>query len=141
MLLIFWAYVVRNASRWISIDFCFCRAPPLYSHHCSIWKFRPMRLTEQQRVVIKQTLLKHFGAASELRLFGSRVDDNARGGDIDLYIEPEIQQPDDIVEAKLNALVELHRQLGEQKIDLVINREQGVSLPIYQEAKETGVLL
>jgi hypothetical protein len=60
---------------------------------------------------------------------------------VDLYIEPEIQQPDDIVEAKLNALVELHRQLGEQKIDLVINREQGVSLPIYQEAKETGVLL
>lgn len=100
-----------------------------------------MRLTEQQRVVIKQTLLKHFGAASELRLFGSRVDDSARGGDIDLYIEPEIQQPDDIVEAKLNALVELHRQLGEQKIDLVINRKQGVSLPIYQVAKETGVLL
>jgi predicted nucleotidyltransferase len=100
-----------------------------------------MRLTEQQRVVIKQTLLKHFGAASELRLFGSRVDDNARGGDIDLYIEPEIQQPDDIVEAMLNALVELHRQLGEQKIDLVINRKQGVSLPIYQMAKKTGVLL
>jgi predicted nucleotidyltransferase len=100
-----------------------------------------MRLTEQQHVVIKQTLLKHFGAASELRLFGSRVDDSAKGGDIDLYIEPEIQQPDDIVEAKLNALVELHRQLGEQKIDLVINRKQGVHLPIYQRAKETGVLL
>lgn len=100
-----------------------------------------MRLTEPQRAIIKQTLLKHFGAASELRLFGSRVDDNARGGDIDLYIEPEIQRADDIVEAKLNALVELHRQLGEQKIDLVINRKQGTNLPIYQVAKETGVLL
>lgn len=76
-----------------------------------------------------------------MRLFGSRVDDNARGGDIDLYIEPEIQRADDIVEAKLNALVELHRQLGEQKIDLVINRKQGTDLPIYQVAKETGVLL
>lgn len=30
-------------------------------------------------------------------------------------------------------LVELHRQLGEQKNDLVINRKQGVSLPIYGE--------
>lgn len=100
-----------------------------------------MRLTGQQRSIIKQVLLKHFGAASELRLFGSRIDDNALGGDIDLYIEPEIQQADDIVEAKLNALVELHRQLGEQKIDLVINRRQGKMLPIYQIAKDTGELL
>jgi len=100
-----------------------------------------MRLTEQQQEIIKQVLLKHFGKGSELRLFGSRADDNARGGDIDLYIEPELRAADDIVEARLNALVELHLVLGEQKIDLVINRKAGTVLPIYKIAKETGIRL
>lgn len=100
-----------------------------------------MRLTEQQQEIIKQVLLKHFGKGSELRLFGSRADDNARGGDIDLYIEPELHAADDIVEARLNALVELHLALGEQKIDLVINRKAGTVLPIYKIAKETGIRL
>ncbi|WP_215397995.1 nucleotidyltransferase domain-containing protein [Rheinheimera oceanensis] len=100
-----------------------------------------MRLTKQQQEIIKQVLLKHFGKGSELRLFGSRADDNARGGDIDLYIEPELRAADDIVEARLNALVELHLALGEQKIDLLINRKAGTVLPIYKIAKETGIRL
>ncbi|MGO3738698.1 nucleotidyltransferase domain-containing protein [Marinomonas rhizomae] len=100
-----------------------------------------MRLTKQQLDVIKQVLFKHFGEGSELRLFGSRADDNARGGDIDLYIEPDLHSADDIVEAKLNALVELHLLLGDQKIDLVINRKSGRFLPIYKIAKESGIRL
>ncbi|KKO47836.1 DNA polymerase III subunit beta [Arsukibacterium sp. MJ3] len=100
-----------------------------------------MRLTEQQLKIIKQVLLKHFGRHSELRLFGSRADDSTRGGDIDLYIEPELQTADDIVDARLNALVELHMALGEQKIDLVINRKAGTVLPIYKIAKDTGIRL
>uniref|UniRef100_UPI0040470956 nucleotidyltransferase domain-containing protein n=1 Tax=Rheinheimera sp. TaxID=1869214 RepID=UPI0040470956 len=100
-----------------------------------------MRLTEHQQQIIKQVLLKHFGKGSELRLFGSRADDSARGGDIDLYIEPDLSNADDIVEAKLNAMVELQLALGEQKIDLVINRKTGTFLPIYKIAKETGVRL
>ncbi|MDP4536892.1 nucleotidyltransferase domain-containing protein [Alkalimonas collagenimarina] len=100
-----------------------------------------MRLSSHQQTLIKQVLSKHFGDSSEIRVFGSRLDDNARGGDIDLYIEPVLTMADDIVEAKLNALVELHQQLGEQKIDLVINRKKGLVLPIYQVAKQQGVLL
>jgi hypothetical protein len=45
-----------------------------------------MRLTTWQRSVIQQTLLKHFGAGSQIRLFGSRADDQARGGDIDVFV-------------------------------------------------------
>ncbi|PCI70032.1 MAG: DNA polymerase III subunit beta [Piscirickettsiaceae bacterium] len=100
-----------------------------------------MRISELQRDLIKQTVLKYFGAGSDLRLFGSRVDDNARGGDIDLYIEPEIRDVDDIVAAKLDTLLELHQLLGEQKIDLVINRNVGKVLPIYKVAKKTGIAL
>lgn len=100
-----------------------------------------MRITDQQRSILKGTLLKYFGRSSLLQLFGSRVDDVARGGDIDIYIEPEITQADEVVEAKLCALVELHKLLGDQKIDLVINRKVGKRLPIYDIAKQSGVLL
>lgn len=100
-----------------------------------------MRLTRQQREIILSTLKHHFGEHSRILLFGSRVDDTARGGDIDLYIEPEIHAIDDLVEARLNTMVELHLALGDQKIDLVINHRNAKALPIYRIARETGVPL
>jgi len=100
-----------------------------------------VRISDQKRLILKNTLLKYFGASSVLRLFGSRVNDAEKGGDIDIYIEPEIQLADEIVEAKLDALVELHKRLGDQKIDLVVNRKTGTFLPIYEVAKQTGIPL
>jgi predicted nucleotidyltransferase len=100
-----------------------------------------MRLPTYQQSLIRETLKRHFGSNSLICLFGSRVDDTAKGGDIDIYIEPDIQSPDQIIEARLNALVELHRALGEQKIDLVIHRKQGPDLPIHQRARASGVPL
>ncbi|QEP43559.1 hypothetical protein D5085_10775 [Ectothiorhodospiraceae bacterium BW-2] len=52
-----------------------------------------------------------------VRLFGSRLDDSKRGGDIDLLIETDISQPDELVKAKNRFLAQLYRELGEQKID------------------------
>ena len=100
-----------------------------------------MRLTEQQQATIQAVLRRHFGSTSRIRLFGSRADDTAKGGDIDLYIEPDIQSPDQIVEARLNALADLHLALGEQKIDLLVRRQKGQELPIHRHAQETGVPL
>lgn len=100
-----------------------------------------MRLTPRQRQIIRTTLKSHFGRSSLIRLFGSRVDDTARGGDIDLYIEPEIQNPDQLVDAKLSALAELHRNLGDRKIDIVICRAGAADLPIHRHARETGIQL
>lgn len=100
-----------------------------------------MRLTLKQQQVIAGVLRKYFGAQAQVILFGSRVDDNARGGDIDLYVEPELTQVDDLLDAKLKALSELHCQLGEQKIDLVIHRPGADALPIYRVAQTTGVPL
>ncbi len=100
-----------------------------------------MRLTAQQRQQIRTTLQQYFGGKSLILLFGSRVDDNARGGDIDLYIEPEIQGVEAIIDARLDAMAELHMTLGDQKIDLIINRRKGPDLPIYRIARETGLPL
>ncbi len=100
-----------------------------------------MRLTNEQHQIISSILRKYFGDHTLILLFGSRVDDSAKGGDIDLYIEPEITDPDAIVLAKLKAMAEIHLALGDQKIDLVINRRKNDILPIYQVAKKTGIPL
>jgi len=57
--------------------------------------FRAMRLSVSSDQ-IKAVLQQHFGAETRVWLFGLRVDDHARGGDIDLYIEPRIEDPDPV---------------------------------------------
>ena len=54
-----------------------------------------MRLTEDQSALIRQTVREEAGPLSRVWLFGSRVDDTARGGDVDLLVEQDtaIDQP------------------------------------------------
>ena len=98
-----------------------------------------MRLNDQQCSIIRTAVTENFGAEANVWLFGSRVDDAARGGDIDLYIEPATDNAEAIVESKLRFLVALYKRLGEQKIDVVIRRPgYEKNLPIYEIAKQTG---
>lgn len=100
-----------------------------------------MRLTPFQQQTICQNAHRYFGHTTQVWLFGSRVDDNKRGGDIDLYIEPENQEIAALALAKLHFLRALHSALGEQKIDVVLRPKNANPLPIYQIAKETGTQL
>jgi len=93
-----------------------------------------MRLTEQQRKVIREAGLRHFGVAP--RLFGSRLNDAARGGDIDLFI-PGDWPPKEAVPRRLRLCAELHRNLGDQKIDVVVENKAAPS-SIQNEAKRQG---
>jgi predicted nucleotidyltransferase len=101
-----------------------------------------MRLPDSQVAAIRVAAIKNFGSKAQVWLFGSRVDEQRKGGDIDLYVEPEIQDPAELVENKLRFLVELQLKLGEQKIDVVIRRAAfQEELPIFRMARETGVRL
>lgn len=100
-----------------------------------------MRLTKRQASVIKQTIIRFFGEDALIFLFGSRIDDDKRGGDIDLYVECPSLTADDLVDAKISALVELKKELGEQKIDLLVNTGEGPSLPIFEIARQQGISL
>jgi len=46
-----------------------------------------MRLTKDQIQHIKKHVLSIYGKNAHVYLFGSRINDNEKGGDIDLYIE------------------------------------------------------
>jgi len=101
-----------------------------------------LRLKNYEIDAIESSFKKHFGENDHLWIFGSRVNRNLRGGDIDLYIETEISQPESIIAKKSKFVVELYDRLGEQKIDVVINMlKSKIRLPIYEIARKTGVLL
>ena len=101
-----------------------------------------MRLTLQQQSVIRTTLNETFGEQANIWLFGSRVDDNKRGGDIDLLIETKELEVTTIVRAELAFLTKLQMKLGEQKIDVLIDYpSRKYTPPIFTSAKQTGVQL
>ena len=95
-----------------------------------------MRLTTYQQQAIKKHFLKIF-KEGEIYLFSSRVDNSAKGGDIDLYlVVPDFK---DLAIKKVNFLVSLKQDIGEQKIDVVFDR--GRERAIDKIAKEKGVRL
>ena len=48
-----------------------------------------MRLSVDQTRVILHCVHQQFGADAQVMLFGSRLDDTARGGDVDLLVESQ----------------------------------------------------
>ena len=96
-----------------------------------------MRLTNHERESIKKAFKEIFGEG-KVYLFGSRVDDTQRGGDIDLYLVPN-KKYDDILERKIAFLAKLDEYIGEQKIDVIIAKDPNRF--IEQEAMCNGVEL
>ncbi|MDZ7750156.1 MAG: nucleotidyltransferase domain-containing protein [Gammaproteobacteria bacterium] len=101
-----------------------------------------MRLSAKQRRIIREAVRDHFGEKATVRLFGSRADDSARGGDIDLLIETPSRDVTEIARAEIAFQSHLQQQLGDQKLDLLINYPGRRTHPlIFKIAEETGVPL
>jgi uncharacterized protein len=96
-----------------------------------------MRITRDTATIIRDTATELFGAP--VRLFGSRLDDLARGGDIDLYVETALTA-EEAEKRRLRMLARLARRLGERKIDLIVKTPDG-ELPIHVVARNEGVIL
>ncbi|CAK0754843.1 NTP_transf_2 domain-containing protein [Gammaproteobacteria bacterium] len=101
-----------------------------------------MRLTEIQQAAIRSTVAETFGDGANVWLFGSRVDDTQRGGDIDLLIETDQTDPRLVADAELHFLTKLNRRIGEQKIDVLVDYPvRQWRPPIFSIAKRTGIRL
>jgi predicted nucleotidyltransferase len=96
-----------------------------------------MRLKKEVVNYIKSLALEIF-SSKNIWLFGSRVDNSLKGGDIDIYIETD--RKSSILASKIEFLREFEKRFGEQKVDLVINNFTKTK-PIFQKAKESGVKL
>ncbi|MEI8295613.1 MAG: nucleotidyltransferase domain-containing protein [Alphaproteobacteria bacterium] len=102
-----------------------------------------MRLTLEEQEIICRAFRDIYGEQAHLWLFGSRVDDTRRGGDIDLYIETPEADVSTVVRLKSKFLDALEDELGERRIDVVVNygnkKGDGTELLIHRIARKTGI--
>lgn len=95
-----------------------------------------MRLNSQTIEVIKKYYREIF-LDGDVYLFGSRVDDTKRGGDIDLYLTPKDHS--ELFRKKIKFLASIKREIGDQKIDVIFNINP--DRLIEKEALEWGIKL
>ena len=79
-----------------------------------------MRLTQIEIDAINLIARKYFGSDVHVLLFGSRVDNMKKGGDIDLFIKNS-NKALLTLEMKVHFLAELKSLIGNQKIDVVFD--------------------
>ncbi len=91
-----------------------------------------MRLSKKEIEVLKAAL-DNLGKPYKLYLFGSRVDDNKRGGDIDLLVVSKELTRRDLRRVR----VEFFKHFGEQKIDIVL--DNGKNDPFIEIIKQKAV--
>ena len=93
-----------------------------------------MRITPEEHQAISNTI-HQADAEAMIYLFGSRVDDSAKGGDIDLLVlSKKIKLMD-----KLDILAQLHQRLGARKIDIAVCTD--TTRPFPRLVIQTGVPL
>ena len=93
-----------------------------------------MRLKDEEKQVILQTIYS-IDPNAKIYLFGSRVNDSDKGGDIDLLVfSRKISYGD-----KLTVKKNIFSVLEEQKIDLIVTKDG--SEPFVRMVLEQGVQL
>ena len=99
-----------------------------------------MRLSEFEIDSIKTLAEQHFGKDVQVYLFGSRVNNQQRGGDIDLFISTK--QVDSLtIRTKIAFVSNLIEQIGEQKIDVVLENQLARNSGFLKTIHQTGIQL
>lgn len=99
-----------------------------------------MRLDDKTREIIKNEIVDQFGSKAVVRLFGSRVDDAQRGGDIDLFVETA-QPLTHRIQAECRLAACLFIRLGGRKVDVLIKDPLKPRQPVYEQALRHGIIL
>ncbi len=99
-----------------------------------------MRLNLRQINIIQHAVTELAGKDAIVRLFGSRTDDNASGGDIDLLVEIQHVVADSAwLSAKISGRISY--LLGGQKVDVILLVPNLERFPIHHVAQKEGIVL
>ena len=93
-----------------------------------------MRLSDRERNAIVSAVHR-YDSLAKVFLFGSRVDDAKRGGDIDLLVQSTSIGP--VEKRRIRRFI--CDAIGEQKIDILVSAN--LANPLARVAQRMGVLL
>ncbi len=93
-----------------------------------------MRLETNQLKTIQEEIRQRDPAA-EIYLYGSRANDAAKGGDIDLLVVSDTLGFRDLLRLRTAIL----DRIGWQQLDLLVRRRDQLTEPLAAMAMETGV--
>ena len=93
-----------------------------------------MRISDKTVEILTKLAKTYFGEAAQVRLFGSRTNDLARGGDIDI----QVIAPGSTYRDEISFLTAVEQQLDE-RVDLRVQRNS--ALLIDELAIKEGILL
>lgn len=99
-----------------------------------------MRISTTQQSQICQTIHQLLGKEVTIRVFGSRLHDNARGGDLDLLIQTHhaLEQPA-LLSSRIAARVS--RLLHGRKVDVLLQAPNLKTTPVHYIAQQQGQLI
>jgi predicted nucleotidyltransferase len=99
-----------------------------------------MRISEEHLDSIRRIVRETAGADAQVRIFGSRLNDHSRGGDLDLMVElPHAVETPAELAAILSARIS--RELYGRKVDVVILAPNLRRLPIHETALREGRII
>ena len=98
-----------------------------------------MRLTPAEIEAIRRAVRQVFGEAARAHVFGSRVRDDLRGGDLDLLVEVAPDEASIANEQRLRDLIA--PALDDLRVDIVLRVRDRVPTPVEQIALRDGILL
>ena len=97
-----------------------------------------MRLKQSIKEQIIRYSEKCFGNKVKLYLFGSRIYDEKKGGDIDLFLDAKYEVG---IQDQINFLRDIYKYVTQRKVDLLIKTPQKKVIAIVDTAIKEGVLL
>ena len=99
-----------------------------------------MRLTPAQIDTIQSTVHAVLGEGAQVTLFGSRVDDGLKGGDVDLMVEvPQGIEDPAVVSARIASRIS--RVMHGRKVDVLLKAPNLLEQPIHRIASQEGIRL
>ena len=99
-----------------------------------------MRLSATQAESIRQLVRQTLGESCRARVFGSRLDDAGRGGDLDILLEfPDPVENPALMAAQMAA--RMSRLMMGRKVDVLLSAPNLANLKIHELAQREGALL